>query len=84
MNAQRSPGPARLGNKLVVIGLLVALASAAAMVFSGIGYRFDLYHFRVGFTILRWPSGLRWPARSCRWPALFSPAEGLAELWSRP
>ena len=54
MNAQRSPGPARLGNRLVVIGLLVALASAAAMVFSGIGYRLDLYHFRVGFTILRW------------------------------
>ena len=54
MNAQRSPGPVRLGNRLVVIGLLVALASAAAMVFSGIGYRLDLYHFRVGFTILRW------------------------------
>lgn len=54
MNAQRSPGPARLGNRLVVTGLLVALASAAAMVFSGIGYRLDLYHFRVGFTILRW------------------------------
>ena len=54
MNAQQSPGPARLGNRLVVIGLLVALASAAAMVFSGIGYRLDLYHFRVGFTILRW------------------------------
>ncbi|MBI3529068.1 MAG: DUF1499 domain-containing protein [Betaproteobacteria bacterium] len=54
MNAQQSPGPARLGNRLVVIGLLVALASAAAMVFSGIGYRLDLYHFRIGFTILRW------------------------------
>jgi uncharacterized protein (DUF1499 family) len=54
MNAQQSPGTARLGNRLVVIGLLVALASAAAMVFSGIGYRLDLYHFRIGFTILRW------------------------------
>ena len=54
MNAQQSPGPARLGNRLVAIGLLVALASAAAMVLSGIGYRLDLYHFRVGFTILRW------------------------------
>ena len=54
MNAQQSPGAARLGSRLVVIGLLVALASAAAMVFSGIGYRLDLYHFRVGFTILRW------------------------------
>jgi len=54
MNAQQSPVRARLGNRLVVIGLLVALASAAAMVLSGIGYRLDLYHFRVGFTILRW------------------------------
>ena len=54
MNAHQSPGPARLGYRLVVIGLLVALASAAAMVISGIGYRLDLYHFRVGFTILRW------------------------------
>jgi len=49
MNAQRT-----LGSRLVVVGLLVALASAAAMVFSGIGYRLDLYHFRIGFTILRW------------------------------
>jgi uncharacterized protein (DUF1499 family) len=54
MSALRSPGAARIGSRLVDIGLLVALASAAAMVFSGIGYRLDLYHFRVGFTILRW------------------------------
>ena len=54
MNAQQSPVTARLGKRLVVIGMLVALASAAAMVLSGIGYRLDLYHFRVGFTILRW------------------------------
>ena len=54
MNAQQSPVTARLGKRLVVIGMLVALASAAAMVFSGIGYRLDLYHFRVGFMILRW------------------------------
>ncbi|MEO8008566.1 MAG: DUF1499 domain-containing protein [Betaproteobacteria bacterium] len=54
MNAQQSPGAPRLGETLVVIGMLVALASAAAMVFSGIGYRLDLYHFRFGFMILRW------------------------------
>ena len=54
MNAQQNPGRARLGSRLVVIGLVVALASAAAMVLSGIGYRLDLYHFRVGFAILRW------------------------------
>ena len=54
MNAQQSTGRARLGNRLVIIGLLVALASAAAMVFSGIGYRLELYHFRIGFAILGW------------------------------
>ena len=35
MYTQQSPGRARLGKWLVVIGLVVALASAAAMVFSG-------------------------------------------------
>ena len=54
MNAQQSPGGARFGNRLVVIGLLVAMASAAAMIFSGIGYRLELYHFRTGFAILGW------------------------------
>mgnify|MGYP001159152402 FL=1 len=54
MNAQQSSGPVRHGSRLVVVGLLVAVASAAAMVFSGIGYRLDFYHFRVGFTIIRW------------------------------
>ena len=54
MNAQQRPGPARFGNAVVVIGLVLALASAAAMIFSGIGYRFDLYHFRTGFAILGW------------------------------
>jgi uncharacterized protein (DUF1499 family) len=34
--------------------LLVALASAAAMVFPGIGYRLGLWHFRTGFTVMRW------------------------------
>lgn len=54
MNAQNNAGVSGLGNVVVVIGLLVALASVAAMVLSGIGYRFDLYHFRTGFAILRW------------------------------
>jgi uncharacterized protein (DUF1499 family) len=54
MNTQQSAVTPRLGTRLVVIGLLVALASVAAMVISGMGYRLDLYHFRIGFTILRW------------------------------
>ena len=45
---------ARFGKPLVVVGLVVALASAAAMIFSGLGYRLDLYHFRTGFAILGW------------------------------
>ena len=54
MNALQNPRRARLGNRLAVIGLIVALASAVAMVFSGIGYRLELYHFRTGFAILGW------------------------------
>src|SRR6185436_12375028 len=54
MNAPLNPRSARVGGRWVITGLVLALASAAAMVFSGIGYRLDLWHFRVGFTILRW------------------------------
>src|SRR3954467_1108194 len=54
MNAPLNPRSARVGGRWVITGLVLALASAAAMVFSGIGYRLDLFHFRTGFTILRW------------------------------
>lgn len=54
MNAQQNAGAKRLGGRLAVIAAVVAVASAAAMVFSGIGYRLDLWHFRIGFTIMRW------------------------------
>jgi len=55
MNATQNVNQApRLGNRLVLTGMLVAIASAIAMIFSGVGYRLDLWHFRVGFTILRW------------------------------
>jgi uncharacterized protein (DUF1499 family) len=39
---------------LIGVGLIVALASACAMVFSGIGYRIGLWHFRTGFAIMGW------------------------------
>lgn len=39
---------------LIGIGLGVALASAFAMVFSGIGYQLGLWHFRTGFAIMGW------------------------------
>lgn len=54
MNAQQNAGAKRLGGRLAVMAAVVAVASAAAMVFSGIGYRLDLWHFRTGFTIMRW------------------------------
>ena len=54
MNAHANPRGTSLGNRLIILGLVVAIGSAVAMVFSGIGYRLDLFHFRVGFTVLRW------------------------------
>jgi len=43
-----------IGRWLVNAGLVVALASAFAMIFSGIGYQFGLWHFRTGFAIMGW------------------------------
>jgi uncharacterized protein (DUF1499 family) len=54
MSAQANGKLTAAGNRLVNLGMIVALAAGGAMIFSGIGYRLDLYHFRVGFTILRW------------------------------
>ncbi len=45
---------ATTGRWLIGIGLGVALVSAFAMVFSGIGYRLGLWHFRTGFAIMGW------------------------------
>jgi uncharacterized protein (DUF1499 family) len=42
------------GKWIVTIGCVAAVASAAAMLLSGPGYRLDLWHFRTGFTIVRW------------------------------
>ena len=56
MNAQQTSGGTTnsIGRLLAISGLIVAVASAAAMVFGGIGYRLELWHFRTGFTIMRW------------------------------
>jgi uncharacterized protein (DUF1499 family) len=43
-----------LGARLATVGLIVAIACAAAAVLSGAGYRLGLWEFRSGFTILRW------------------------------
>lgn len=56
MNAENMAGISSrsAGSWLVVSGLILALASAVAMILPGIGYRLDLWHFRTGFTIMRW------------------------------
>ena len=56
MNTQRTSGASAqaIGKWLAVIGLVLAVACAAGAVFSGIGYRLDLWHFRTGFMIIRW------------------------------
>jgi len=46
--------PRSFGAKLAVAGLIVAVSCAAAAIFSGIGYRLGLWHFRTGFAILQW------------------------------
>lgn len=43
-----------VSRRLIWIGFIVALASAFAMVFSGIGYQLGLWHFRTGFAIMGW------------------------------
>ena len=66
--------------RLARAGLLLAGASALAAVSSGLGYRLGLWHFRTGFTILRFAAyggalaalaslvaaGVAWPGRSDR------------------
>jgi uncharacterized protein (DUF1499 family) len=52
----RNAVPAQRGFKvkLAAAGLVIALICAAAAIFSGIGYRLGLWHFRIGFAILQW------------------------------
>jgi len=56
MSAQSSSGKSSrsIPRWMVGLGLAVALASAFAMVFSGIGYQLGLWHFRTGFAIMGW------------------------------
>jgi uncharacterized protein (DUF1499 family) len=49
-----SHAPRGLKVKLAMAGLALALICAAAAIFSGIGYRLGLWHFRTGFAILQW------------------------------
>ena len=40
--------------RIMYIGFVLALLCAFAAVSSGLGYRFGLWHFRIGFQILKW------------------------------
>ncbi len=48
----RAPGGFKV--KLATAGLVIAVSCAAAAIFSGVGYRLGLWHFRTGFAILQW------------------------------
>jgi len=41
-----------LARRIAVAGLILALICAGAAVFSGLGYRLGLWHFRTGFDIM--------------------------------
>jgi uncharacterized protein (DUF1499 family) len=43
-----------LARRVALAGLILALICAAAAVFSGLGYRLGLWHFRTGFDILKY------------------------------
>lgn len=48
--------PSRTGAALFAAGALVALLALVAVVLSGLGTRWGWWHFRDGFTLLRWAS----------------------------
>ena len=56
MNTRQTAGfsTSPIGRWLAILGLVLAVTCAAAAVLSGIGYRMELWHFRTGFTIIRW------------------------------
>ncbi|HWQ40241.1 MAG TPA: DUF1499 domain-containing protein [Burkholderiales bacterium] len=56
MNAEAGTAkvPSRRSQWLLIGGFAVAVICAGAMIFSGIGYRLGLWHFRTGFAIIRW------------------------------
>jgi uncharacterized protein (DUF1499 family) len=47
-------GQRRWAFRLVAAGFVLAVVSALAAVFSGIGYQMGFWHFRTGFAIIRW------------------------------
>lgn len=50
------PADRPLARRIALAGLILALICAGAAVFSGIGYRLGLWHFRTGFDILKYAS----------------------------
>lgn len=54
MTTDNQSGADRWAGRLVPAGALVALASGAAMILGGIGYRLGAWHFRTGFAIMTW------------------------------
>lgn len=50
---QASSGP-RWGRRIATVGVVLAVVCVLAAMFSGFGYQLGLWHFRIGFLILRW------------------------------
>lgn len=53
-SASASSGSARRRSRLAIFVALLALAAAAAALLSSFGTRWEWWHFRTGFTMLRW------------------------------
>ncbi len=54
MNTQTASAEKPLARRIVLIGLIVAVAAVLAAVFSGIGYRLEMWHFRTGIQMIKW------------------------------
>jgi uncharacterized protein (DUF1499 family) len=54
LNLRFSERRTSLNTWLARIGVTIAVLCLLAMIFSGFGYQLGLWHFRTGFTIIRW------------------------------
>jgi uncharacterized protein (DUF1499 family) len=54
MNSQTASAEKPLARRIVLVGFVLAVACVLAAVFSGVGYRLDLWHFRTGIQMIKW------------------------------
>ena len=51
---QNMTGATPRARAIVLAGLILAVASGCAALFSGFGYQLGWWHFRTGFGIIKW------------------------------